>query len=197
MSLTLLNLDSNNFSGEPPPLAPQTVSAHILHGQDAVPICTFPEMTRRSLPWYGTELPDAGGSGALPELTQQRISVQLPQLSPVHMLASGLPDAWRWGRSPGAAHAGAELAQQPVCTLSRLSPSRMLAGGLPDAWGAPGAFPNLRTLALKRSGLQGPLPPAWGNSSDALPALTILTIDSNNITGPLPATWSRGFASLS
>ena len=101
------------------------------------------------------------------------------------------------GDTPGAAHAGAEVAQQPVFRLPRLSPSWMLAGGLPDAWGAPGAFPNLRTLALKRSGLQGSLPPAWGNSSDALPALTILTIDSNNITGTLPATWSRGFASLS
>ena len=79
----------------------------------------------------------------------------------------------------------------------RLSMWHMLAGGLPDAWGAPGAFPNLRTLALKGSGLQGPLPPAWGNSSDALPALTILTIDSNKLTGTLPAAWSQGFASLS
>ena len=71
------------------------------------------------------------------------------------------------------------------------------AGTLPKAWGSAGAFPLLRVLAMRNSSLQGPLPPAWGNSSKALPSLTILTMDSNRLSSSLPASWSQGFSSLS
>ena len=72
-----------------------------------------------------------------------------------------------------------------------------VAGSLPESWGSPGAFPQLRVLAMRNSSLQGPLPQSWGNSSRAMPSLTILTMDSNKLSGSLPASWSQGFSSLS
>ena len=87
MSLTLFNLDSNNFSGEAPPPAQQTVSAHILHGQDAAPIRASPEMPWRSLARYGTELPGAKDSKALPELHAPVLRLRS---SPVRAASPGL-----------------------------------------------------------------------------------------------------------
>ncbi|KAK9794669.1 hypothetical protein WJX73_004931 [Symbiochloris irregularis] len=57
-------------------------------------------------------------------------------------------------------------------------------GGLPPHWGS--SWPQLRTLDLTRTGIQGSLPPDWG-SRGAFPQLEVLSFDSNQLHGTLPA----------
>ena len=62
------------------------------------------------------------------------------------------------------------------------------AGTLPDNWGALPAWPQLRALALRGTGVGGSLPHAWA-SEIGFPLFMLLDLGRNRLAGTLPDTW--------